>query len=306
MVDSLRIATRQSALALWQAHHVKQQIETAHPGLEVTILGMTTEGDRNKRSPLSQIGGKGVFVKELEVALLDGRADIAVHSMKDVPSVLPPELTISAMCEREDPRDALVCNKYDNLEELPAGAKIGSSSLRRRLQLKLAREDLVYEELRGNVDTRLRKLDEDHYDAIILAAAGLKRLQLGDRISQAISTTVSIPAAGQGAVGIECRADSADLIALLDAINDPETYDCVTCEREVSIGLGANCNLPVAAFAEIVGANIQLNTYVSDTTGGVTIKLAAEGPRSDAREMAKSLTIQMIAQGADKLIDSHS
>jgi hydroxymethylbilane synthase len=302
MVDSLRIATRQSTLALWQANHVKQQLEAAHPGLKVKIIGMTTEGDRNKQSPLSQIGGKGVFVKELEVALLEDRADIAVHSMKDVPSVLPPELFISAICEREDPRDALVSNKFAGFDKLSAGSKVGSSSLRRRLQLKLARPDLVFEELRGNVDTRLRKLDEGSYDAIILAVAGLKRLQLDERITEALSTSLCIPSAGQGAVGIECRRDKADVISLLNVINHRETFERVTCEREVSIGLGATCNLPVAAFAEIQGDEIHLRTYVSNLNGEKFIRLSSTGPRDDAREMAKNLTDQMLAQGAAKLL----
>jgi hydroxymethylbilane synthase len=302
MVDSLRIATRQSTLALWQANHVKQKLETAHPGLLVEIIGMTTEGDRNKLSPLSQIGGKGVFVKELEVALLENRADIAVHSMKDVPVVLPPELFISTMCEREDPRDALVSNGFTGLDKLPAGSIIGSSSLRRRLQLKLAKPDLVFEELRGNVDTRLRKLDEGQFDAIILAAAGLKRLQFDERIAEAIPTSLSIPAAGQGAVGIECRRGNAEVISLLDAINHKETFERVSCEREVSIGLGATCNLPVAAYAEIQNEDIHLSTFVSDLNGDNCIRLSSSGPRDKGLEMSKNLTEQMLSRGAAKLL----
>ena len=305
MADRIRIATRESTLALWQANHVKTRLEIAHPGLEIDIVGMTTEGDRNKHSPLSQIGGKGVFVKELEVALLKGEADIAVHSMKDVPSQLPEGLQITAMCEREDPTDAFVCTNYKSLGDLPEGSTIGSSSLRRRLQLKIHRPDLIYKELRGNVDTRLRKLDEGQYDAIILASAGLIRLQLADRIRHSLATDISIPAAGQGAVGIESRSDALRLNSLLDSINHSPTFDCVSCEREVSIGLGANCNLPIAAYAWLEGEVISLSTYVSDTSGNAFIRLSAQGSRAQAREMARSLVAKLLLQGADKLIESH-
>ena len=228
------------------------------------------------------------------MALLKGEADIAVHSMKDVPSQLPEGLQITAMCEREDPTDAFVCTNYKSLGDL-----------RRRLQLKIHRPDLIYKELRGNVDTRLRKLDEGQYDAIILASAGLIRLQLADRIRHSLATDISIPAAGQGAVGIESRSDALRLNSLLDSINHSPTFDCVSCEREVSIGLGANCNLPIAAYAWLEGEVISLSTYVSDTSGNAFIRLSAQGSRAQAREMARSLVAKLLLQGADKLIESH-
>jgi|TARA_B110000881_G_scaffold98274_2_gene86439 hydroxymethylbilane synthase len=289
---------------MWQAHYVKSALQAAHPQIDVEIIGMTTEGDRNKVSPLSQIGGKGVFVKELEVALLENRADIAVHSMKDVPSILPAGLSIEAICQREDPRDALVCNHYTSLADLPAGSKIGSSSLRRRLQLKHKRPDLDYIELRGNVGTRLERLDNGDFDAIILATAGLIRLGLSERITERIDPLVSIPSAGQGAVGIECRSDDKDVIGLLKAVNHQQTFDEVVCERRVSSGLGATCNLPIAAFAVLNGENIRLFTYVSDNSGERTIKLNGESPRGDAIMMADRLTQEMIGKGANELIGS--
>lgn len=304
MTGRIRIATRESKLAMWQAHYVKSALQAAHPQIDVEIIGMTTEGDRNKVSPLSQIGGKGVFVKELEVALLENRADIAVHSMKDVPSILPAGLSIEAICQREDPRDALVCNHYTSLADLPAGSKIGSSSLRRRLQLKHKRPDLEYIELRGNVGTRLERLDNGDFDAIILATAGLIRLGLSERITERIDPLVSIPSAGQGAVGIECRSDDKDVIGLLKAINHQQTFDEVVCERRVSSGLGATCNLPIAAFAVLNGENMRLSTYVSDNSGERTIKLNGESPRGDAIMMADRLTQEMIGKGANELIGS--
>ena len=306
MADRLRIATRQSPLALWQANHVKALLEQAHRGLIVEMVGMTTEGDRNKRSPLSQIGGKGVFVKELEVALIEGRAEIAVHSMKDVPAELPDGLKIAAMCAREDPSDAFVSNRFASLDDITPGSTIGTSSLRRRLQLRLVRPDLNYEELRGNVDTRLRQLDDGNYDAIILATAGLKHLQLEQRISQKISTSLSIPAAGQGAIGIEARVDNGEVISMLEAINHRDTFDCVSCEREVSINLGASCNLPIAVFAVLQAGQMRLNAYVSDLAGEVFIRLSAQAERSRGLEMARSLSTKMLAKGADKLIETHA
>ena len=236
--------------------------------------------------------------------MLENRADIAVHSMKDVPSILPAGLSIEAICQREDPRDALVCNHYTSLADLPAGSKIGSSSLRRRLQLKHKRPDLDYIELRGNVGTRLERLDNGDFDAIILATAGLIRLGLSERITERIDPLVSIPSAGQGAVGIECRSDDKDVIGLLKAINHQQTFDEVVCERRVSSGLGATCNLPIAAFAVLNGENMRLSTYVSDNSGERTIKLNGESPRGDAIMMADRLTQEMIGKGANELIGS--
>jgi hydroxymethylbilane synthase len=304
MLDRIRIATRESALAMWQAHYVKAALEAAHPGLQVSIMGMTTAGDRNKESPLSQIGGKGVFVKELEVALFENRVDIAVHSMKDMPSVLPEGLELAAICDREDPRDALVTNQFESLQDMPSGARIGSSSLRRRLQLQEHRPDLVYQELRGNVDTRLRKLDDGEYDGIILATAGLKRLGLAHRISESIDTGTSLPSAGQGAVGIECRSDASDVKALLVAINHVDTQFRVTCERMISAGLGASCSLPIAAFATLNGDQISLSSYVSDIDGKTPLRVNRTGPRAGGIEMARQMTAELIAGGALALIQS--
>ena len=302
-LDRIRIATRESALAMWQANYVKSALELAHPGLRVDILGMTTEGDRNKESPLRQMGGKGVFVKELEMALMEGRADIAVHSMKDVPAVLPQGLVLAAMCERDDPRDALVTNRFDALEKMPAGSRIGSSSLRRRLQLQQVRPDLEYLELRGNVDTRLRRLDQGDFEGIILAAAGLRRLGLEDRITARIDPVMSLPSAGQGAVGIECREDATAVKMLLAAINDADTQFCVTCERMISAGLGASCSLPIAAFAQIVDDRIHLSSYVSDTAGQSTLRASRSGPRLSGLDLARQVTAELISGGALRLIN---
>ncbi|MBL4679760.1 MAG: hydroxymethylbilane synthase [Pseudomonadales bacterium] len=302
MTKCIRLATRESVLAMWQANYVKAALERAHTGLEVEIVGMTTAGDRDKQSPLSQMGGKGVFIKELEIALFEGRADIAVHSMKDVPSVIPDGLQLSAICEREDPRDAFVSAHYTSLMSLPAGAKIGSSSLRRRLQLQLVRPDLVYEELRGNVGTRLSKLDAGEYDAIILATAGLIRLELSHRVSEKIDPSLCIPSAGQGAVGIESRIDDEEVNSLLAAVNHQDTYDRVICERTISSGLGADCSLPIAAFARLIGDEIELSTYVSDREGREHIRIIKQGSRQEGISLAKGVVEVLLAKGAAKMI----
>ncbi|MCB1644800.1 MAG: hydroxymethylbilane synthase [Pseudomonadales bacterium] len=304
-MNTLTIATRESALALWQANYVRDQLQAAHPGLEVIINGMTTQGDRDKQSPLSQMGGKGVFVKELEVALMENRADIAVHSMKDVPSELPEGLVLQAICIREDPSDAFVSNNYSTFASLPAGARVGSSSLRRRLQLQALRPDLTYLELRGNVPTRLQKLDDGEFEAIILATAGLKRLGLGDRVTESIDTAVSIPAAGQGAVGIECRAGDTRVTGLLEAINHQDTYLRVMCEREISTGLGANCNLPIAAFAELDGDTVTLSAYVNSPTGDQPLKVIRRGPAAEGQALAREVTRALLDQGAGDLLARH-
>ncbi len=303
-MKKVRIATRQSALALWQANYVKGLLEASADDIECEIVGMTTEGDRNKSSPLRQIGGKGVFVKELETALIDGSADIAVHSMKDVPGELPPGLKISAICKRADPRDALVSNSYKNLGELPDGSVVGSSSLRRCHQVAHHFPNLRFEELRGNVDTRLRKLDDGGYDAILLAVAGLTRLGLEERISEQIPVDVCIPAAGQGAVGIESRTDDDETNSLLALINDAETYRCVTAERKVTASLGATCNLPIATFAEIDSGKIRISAFVSDEEGKTVIIEAVDGDVNDADALAGDLGSKLIAKGALELINA--
>lgn len=243
------IATRESRLALWQAEHVRDLLRSRF-GRSVTLLGMTTKGDQILDRALSKVGGKGLFVKELEVALEEGRADLAVHSLKDVPMELPEGFTLAAVLEREDPRDALVSNRYAGLEDLPQGAVVGTSSLRRMVQLRARRPDLKIEALRGNLDTRLRKLDEGQYDAIVLAAAGLKRLGLADRIRQHIDTTVMLPAAGQGALGLEIRADHPDLGAALAALAHAPTWLATLAERGVSRAMGGSCSMPLAAYAQ--------------------------------------------------------
>lgn len=302
-MKKIRIATRESALALWQANHIRRLLESSHEGLECEVVGMTTEGDRNKVSPLSQMGGKGVFVKELETALFDGSVDIAVHSMKDVPGELPSGLEIAAMAERADPRDAFVSNNFTSLSDLPEGARVGSSSLRRVLQLKAAFPGLEFLELRGNVDTRLRKLDEGQYDAIILAVAGLERLGLADRVTAAIAADVSIPAAGQGAVGVECRSDDNETKSLLDTINHEATWQCVDAERRVTKMLGATCNLPIAAYAEIRDSRFLLSGYVSDIAGDQVIRKTREGSVDEATQLAESLGQDLLDQGAAALIE---
>ena len=303
LMKTVRIATRQSQLALWQAGYIKDRLERAHGDLRCEIVGMTTEGDRNKISPLSQMGGKGVFVKELETALIDGRADIAVHSMKDVPGILPLGLGIHCICERANPRDAFVSNHFQTLAEMPVAAVVGSSSLRRILQISNTYPDLKFEELRGNVDTRLKKLDGGHYDAIILAVAGLDRLGLSMRVSAEIASDLCVPAAGQGAVGVECRDNDEWVIDCLRAINDEPTRICVEAERAVTLQLGATCNLPIAAFAEIAHEIMSISAFVSDTSGDQFIKDTIAGPVADAVQLALTLGQRLIDKGALDLVN---
>lgn len=304
MAVDIRIATRESELALWQANYVKARLHDAHPGANIDLVGMTTEGDRNQHSSLSKIGGKGLFVKELELALQQNRADIAVHSMKDVPAILPDGLEIAAICEREDPRDAFVSNDFGSLDAMPKGSKLGSSSLRRRLQVKRRYPDFEYLDLRGNVQTRLRKLDEGQYDAVILAVAGLKRLELDDRITACIDTDLCIPAAGQGAVGIECRADDTAMKALLDSINHEPTRVCVSAERTLSTALEAHCNLPIGAFGELNGDRLRLSAFVSDVAGTEFLKEVVEGPASDAPALGEKLCEMLLDRGARELVSA--
>ena len=301
-MEKLRIATRKSALALWQANHVKALLENRHTGLVCEIIGMTTEGDRNKVSPLSQMGGKGVFVKELETALLEGNADIAVHSMKDVPAKMPTGLGITAICERASPLDAFVANDCSNLDSLPRGAVVGSSSLRRVLQIKAAYPHLNFRELRGNVDTRLDKLDRQEYDAIILAVAGLTRLGRADRISDSIEPEVCLPAAGQGAIGIESRLDDNKTLDLLIDINHMATWTEVIAERRVTTALGAACNLPIAVFGESFQDRLRLRAFVADTSGEQVIREVLTGPITDAESVAAELGERLLSLGAAKLL----
>jgi hydroxymethylbilane synthase len=296
------IATRESALAMWQARFVQSKLEEAHPGIVVEIRGMTTEGDRKLDTSLAKIGGKGLFVKELEDALARGEADIAVHSMKDVPMALHPGHVIGAIPERADPRDAIVSNRYRDLAHLPAGARVGTSSLRRESQLRALRSDLAIEPLRGNVPTRVRKLDEGQYDAILLAAAGLKRLGLADRITALLTTDVSLPAPGQGAIGIECREDRDDLLRLLAPLDHALTALAVRAERTVARALAGSCNVPLAAYAEVTGGTMRLRGFVGSPDGTRTARAMVEGPVDDAERHGIALAERLREVGAAEIL----
>lgn len=302
--DILRIATRSSPLAIWQAEYVQQRLESLHSGLRVELLRIKTQGDKILDTPLAKIGGKGLFVKELEEAMLDGRADIAVHSMKDVPMVLPEGLVLPVICEREDPRDAFVSSHIEAIEQLPQGACVGTSSLRRQAQLKAARPDLEIKSLRGNVQTRLGKLDAGEYDAIILAAAGLKRLGMDARIRQAVPVELSLPAVGQGAVGIECRADDARTHALLAPLNDADTWDRVSAERAMNHRLEGGCQVPIAGYAELEGDTLWLRGLVADENGEKVIRAQARGARAEAEKLGVAVADALLAQGADRILQA--
>lgn len=301
-MKQLVIATRESALALWQAEHVKARLQALYPDLDIQLLGMTTQGDRILDVTLNKIGGKGLFVKELETALAEGRADLAVHSLKDVPMHLPEGFALAAILQREDPRDALVSNHYASLEELPAGAVVGTSSLRRESQLRARFPHLVVKPLRGNVQTRLRKLDEGEFDAIVLAAAGLKRLGLTDRIRLELSPEQSLPAVGQGALGIEIRADREDVLALLAPLNDAETAACVTAERAMSRALGGSCQVPLGGYAELQGGMLTLRAFVAEPDGSVVYTAQAQAPAAEAEQLGQQLAAQLSEQGAAAII----
>ncbi|EOW6616299.1 hydroxymethylbilane synthase [Vibrio fluvialis] len=298
----IRIATRQSPLALWQAHYVKDALQAAHPGLEVELVTMVTRGDVILDTPLAKVGGKGLFVKELEVAMLEGRADLAVHSMKDVPVDFPEGLGLVTICEREDPRDAFVSNTYASLDELPHGAIVGTCSLRRQCQLKEARPDLVIKELRGNVGTRLGKLDAGEFDAIILAAAGLKRLKLEQRIRSFIEPEQSLPAVGQGAVGIECRLDDTRLRELLAPLSHAETTDRVLCERAMNLTLEGGCQVPIGSYALLEGDDLWLRALVGEPDGSHIVRGEIRGPRQDAERLGVELANQLLANGARDIL----
>ncbi|MFJ2365053.1 hydroxymethylbilane synthase [Pseudomonas sp. NPDC087697] len=298
----IRIATRKSALALWQAEYVKARLEQTHPGLVVTLVPMVSRGDKLLDSPLSKIGGKGLFVKELETALLDNEADIAVHSMKDVPMDFPEGLGLFCICEREDPRDAFVSNTYASLDELPQGSVVGTSSLRRQAQLLTRRPDLQIRFLRGNVNTRLAKLDAGEYDAIILAAAGLIRLGFENRIASSISVDDSLPAGGQGAVGIECRSADSDIHALLAPLHHQDTATRVTAERALNKHLNGGCQVPIACYAVLEGEQIWLRGLVGDPKGGLLLTAEARGPQSAAAALGVQVAEDLLAQGADDIL----
>lgn len=300
--SQLVIASRESLLAMWQARYIQTKTRALYPELAVSILGMTTTGDQILDTPLAKIGGKGLFVKELEVAMQAGRADIAVHSMKDVPMNLPEGFTLAAIGEREDPRDALVSNEYKSLADLPVGAVVGTSSLRRQALLKAHYPHLVIAPLRGNVQTRLRKLDEGHYAAIVLAAAGLKRLDLGARIACTLEPSESLPAAGQGAIGIECLADRADLLELMAPLNHPDTAACVSAERALSRRLAGSCQTPLGAYAQILNGQLSLTGFVADLEGTRFVQANLTGSPRDAEKIGIALAEELLAQGAGKIL----
>lgn len=303
MLDKIfRIATRQSPLALWQAHYVQQRLMAAHPGLRVELVPMVTKGDVILDTPLAKVGGKGLFVKELELAMLEDRADLAVHSMKDVPVAFPEGLGLVTICEREDPRDAFVSNHYDSLDALPQGAVVGTSSLRRQSQISERRPDLVIRSLRGNVGTRLSKLDAGEYDAIILATAGLKRLELESRIRQPLPAEISLPAVGQGAVGIECRLDDSELIHLLQALNHDDTAVCVKAERAMNTRLEGGCQVPIGSFALLEGDQLWLRGLVGAPDGSVMVRGERRGPRAEAEAMGISLAEELLGKGARDIL----
>lgn len=299
----IRIATRKSPLALWQAHYVKEALEAAHPGLVVELVTMVTKGDVILDTPLAKVGGKGLFVKELEVAMLEGRADLAVHSMKDVPVDFPPGLGLVTICEREDPRDAFVSNHYESIEQLPAGATVGTCSLRRQCQLQEARPDLIIKELRGNVGTRLGKLDAGDYDAIILAAAGLKRLELESRIRAYIEPEQSLPAVGQGAVGIECRLDDERLLGLLEPLNHADTHTRVAAERAMNLTLEGGCQVPIGSYALLEGDQLWLRALVGEPDGSKIVRGEIRGHRSEATQLGTTLAKQLLDDGAKAILE---
>lgn len=301
----LTIATRESPLALWQANHVKTELLKHFPEIDVTLLGMTTKGDQLLSSPLSKIGGKGLFIKELEVAMLEGRADIAVHSMKDVPmsSQLPEGFSVPVILKREDPRDALISTKYSSLADLPQGAIVGSCSLRRRAQLLAIRPDLELRDLRGNVNTRLKKLEDDEYDAIILAAAGLIRLGFEDKITEYLSDEVSLPAVGQGAIGIECVTENAEVRQIIEALNDRETSICVTAERAFNAKLNGGCQAPIAGFAELTDQGLRLRGLVGDLDNGTIIFHEVHGAVEDAEKLGIELAENLLSRGAKEILE---
>ena len=301
-MTTLRIATRESQLALWQAEFIKAELERFHPDLQVELLGMKTKGDIILDVPLAKVGGKGLFVKELEQAMLDDRADIAVHSMKDVPMEFPDGLGLAIICDREDPTDAFVSNHYNSLEELPQGACVGTSSLRRQLQVRAARPDLVIRDLRGNVNTRLAKLDAGEYDAIILASAGLMRLKFDERIRSRLSIEVSLPAGGQGAVGVECRTDDACTRALLAPLHHEDTSDRVIAERALNRRLEGGCQVPIACFAELQGDNLYLRGLVGDLTGKTVLRAEITGPRKQAEQLGIKVAEMLLDQGAGAIL----
>ncbi|MDP5137431.1 hydroxymethylbilane synthase [Rheinheimera baltica] len=303
-MNTIRIATRKSALALWQAEYVKTELLRHHPQLTVELVPMSTQGDKILDTPLAKIGGKGLFVKELEQAMLEGRADIAVHSMKDVPVEFPDGLVLHTICPRENPQDAFVSNQFSSIAQLPAGAVVGTSSLRRQCQLKALRPDLTVRDLRGNVNTRLAKLDNGEYAAIILAAAGLIRLGFEQRIASLLPIETSLPANGQGAVGIECRSDDIALQQLLAPLEHSVTRSCVLAERAMNRTLQGGCQVPIGAYAEINGDTLWLRGLVGALDGSEIIRHDVRGPVAQAEQLGVSLGEHLLQHGADRILQA--
>ena len=302
MSSKIRIATRKSPLALWQAEEVARQLKIHHPDIEIEFIKMTTKGDKILDAPLAKVGGKGLFVKELEQGMLDGDADIAVHSMKDVPMEFPPGLHLPIIMEREDPRDAFVSNNFASLNDLPDNARIGTSSLRRQLQIKEAMPHAEMLDLRGNVNSRLQKLDNGDYDAIILASAGLIRLGFEDRIRSRIEPEQSLPAIGQGAVGIECRENDERIMSLLAPLNHADTHTRLTAERAMNHRLNGGCQVPIAGFAILEGDNIYLRGLVGRPDGSEVVRNEIRGPARQAVELGTELADKLLSQGADAIL----
>lgn len=301
--QTLRIATRKSPLALWQAKHVRAALLARHPGLEIELVTMTTQGDKIVDTPLAKVGGKGLFVKELELGMLEGRADLAVHSMKDVPVEFPEGLGLAAILPREDPRDALVSNSYETIDALPGGAHVGTSSLRRQCQLRARRPDLDVHDLRGNVNTRLNKLDAGDYDAILLACAGMKRMGWAERITEALAPERFVPAIGQGAIGIECRDDDARVQALVRELDDAHTATRVRAERALNAALMGGCQVPIAGYAEISHGVIVLRGLVGRPEGGELVEGVISGRPEDAEELGRVLADDLLSRGAREILD---
>lgn len=302
MIKTIRIATRQSPLALWQAEHVSALLQQAFPNIEIELIKMVTRGDKILDAPLAKIGGKGLFVKELEQGMLEGNADIAVHSMKDVPIDFPDGLHLAAILEREDPTDAFVSNRFQNLDDLPENARIGTSSLRRQCQIKARFPNAEILSLRGNVNTRLAKLDAGDYDAIILASAGLKRLGMSERIRQSLPTEISLPACGQGAIGIECRVDDVEINEMLKVLHHENTAICVIAERAMNAKLNGGCQVPIAGFAELKNGEIFMRALVGNADGNVIYRAEKQG--LSAIEIGENLADYLLKQGAADILNA--
>ncbi|MCR8920795.1 hydroxymethylbilane synthase [Parasutterella secunda] len=303
MSDSIIIATRESPLALWQAEHVQALLRERYPEKDVKLLGMTTKGDQILDKTLSKIGGKGLFVKELEVAMQEGSAHLAVHSLKDVPMELPEGFVLAAVSSREDPRDAFVSPRYETLESMPAGSVVGTASLRRELMLRSKFPHLVVKPVRGNVGTRLRKLDSGEYDALIMASAGLKRLGIEERIREIISDEISLPSPGQGALGLECLADDEKTREAVAFINDEQTRACCLAERAVSRALGGSCQVPLAAYATIADSTMRLRALIGDHTTGELVATEQTGPWTEYERLASEAVEALLKQGARRYIE---